>query len=115
MVGLAGRRDRACSRSATSSVSTAELGPGEAYDFLVRPRVGELLWNTTRLLVGGVLLSVVLGVGCAWLVVRTDLPLAGLWHGVLVRAARRAGVRQRLRLGLDDPRRAVATPARCWS
>ena len=41
------------------------------------------LWNTTRLLVGGVLLSVVLGVGCAWLVVRTDLPSPHLWHGVL--------------------------------
>ena len=64
-------------------VSSAQLGPGEAVDFLVRPRVGELLWNTTRLLVGGVLLSVVLGVGCAWLVVRTDLPAGHLWHGVL--------------------------------
>ena len=64
-------------------VSSAQLGPGEAADFLVRPRVGELLWNTTRLLVGGVLVSVVLGVGCAWLVVRTDLPSPHLWHGVL--------------------------------
>ncbi|MDQ4111628.1 MAG: hypothetical protein M3306_11090, partial [Actinomycetota bacterium] len=34
--------------------STASLGPAEAYDFLVRPRIGELLWNTGRLLVGGV-------------------------------------------------------------
>ena len=64
-------------------VSTAQLGAGEAYDFLVRPRVGDLLWNTTRLLVGGVALSAVIGVGAAWLVVRSDLPLAGLWHGVL--------------------------------
>jgi iron(III) transport system permease protein len=64
-------------------VSTAQLGPGEAYDFLARPRVGELLWNTTRLLLGGVAVSALLGVGCAWLVVRTDLPLSGLWHGVL--------------------------------
>jgi len=64
-------------------VSTAQLGGGEAADLLFRPRVGDLVWNTTRLLVGGVTLSVVLGVGCAWLVVRTDLPLAGLWHGVL--------------------------------
>ena len=64
-------------------VSTAELGPAEAYDLLSRPRFDDLLWNTTRLLVGGVALSVVLGVGCAWLVVRTDLPMAGLWHGVL--------------------------------
>ena len=64
-------------------VSSAQLGPAEAYDFLVRPRVGDLLWNTTRLLVGGVAVSTVLGVGAAWLVVRTDLPMPGLWHGVL--------------------------------
>ncbi|MFC7494753.1 MULTISPECIES: ABC transporter permease [unclassified Nocardioides] len=64
-------------------VSSAELGPAEAWDLLTRPRFDDLLWNTTRLLIGGVALSVVLGVGCAWLVVRTDLPLAGLWHGVL--------------------------------
>jgi iron(III) transport system permease protein len=36
-----------------------------------------------RLLVGGVALSVVIGVACAWLVVRTDLPGGNLWHGVL--------------------------------
>lgn len=64
-------------------VSTAELGPADAWDLLTRPRFDDLLWNTTRLLVGGVALSTLLGVGCAWLVVRTDLPLAGLWHGVL--------------------------------
>ncbi len=64
-------------------VSSAQLGAGEAVDFLVRPRVGELLWNTARLLVGGVTLSVVLGVACAWLVVRTNLPAGHLWHGVL--------------------------------
>jgi iron(III) transport system permease protein len=64
-------------------VSTADLGAGEAWDLLTRPRFGDLLWNTTRLLLGAVALSVVLGVGCAWLVVRTDLPLSGLWHGLL--------------------------------
>jgi iron(III) transport system permease protein len=64
-------------------VSSAQLGPGEAVDFLVRPRVGRLLWNTTRLLLGGVTLAVVLGVACAWLVVRTNLPGRHLWHGVL--------------------------------
>lgn len=63
--------------------STASLGPAEAYDFLVRPRIGELLWNTGRLLVGGVLLSVVFGVSGAWVVERTSLPLAGWWHGAL--------------------------------
>ena len=76
----------------------------------MRPRVGELLWNTTRLLVGGVLLSIVLGVGCAWLVVRTDLPCAHLWHGVLCRTARRTRLRQRLRAG-SRPR----TPSRAYA
>ena len=64
-------------------VSSAQLPPGEAADFLFRPRVGELIWNTVRLLVGGVALSVFIGVACAWLVVRTDLPGGNLWHGVL--------------------------------
>lgn len=64
-------------------VSSAQLGPADAWDFLFRPRVGLLLANTVRLLVGGVLLATVLGVGCAWLTVRTDLPARGLWHGLL--------------------------------
>ena len=65
-------------------VSTAaELGFSEAVHFLLRPRIGELLWNTTRLLVAGVGAAVVLGVGGAWLVERTDLPGGGLWHGLL--------------------------------
>lgn len=64
-------------------VSASDLGPGAAVDFLVRPRIGELLWNTTRLLVGGVALSAVLGVGCAWIVERTDVPGRGWWHGAM--------------------------------
>jgi len=64
-------------------VSSSELGLGAALDFLVRPRIGELLWNTTRLLVGGVVVSAALGVGCAWLVERTDLRRRGWWHGVM--------------------------------
>ncbi len=64
-------------------VESAKLGAGEARDFLLRPRIGELLWNTTRLVAGGVLLSSVLGVGTAWLVVRTDLPGSRVWHGLL--------------------------------
>ncbi|WP_338144020.1 iron ABC transporter permease [Nocardioides turkmenicus] len=63
--------------------SAASVGPDEAYDFLVRPRIGELLWNTGRLMVGGVVLSVVFGVCGAWVVERTSLPLAGWWHGAL--------------------------------
>ena len=63
--------------------SAASLGPTEAWEFLARPRVGELVWNTGRLLAGGVLLSVVFGVGAAWLVERTDLPGRRWWHSVL--------------------------------
>lgn len=63
--------------------TTAELGPGEARDFLLRPRIGELLWNTVRLLVAGVVASTVVGVAGAWVVERTDVPGGGWWHGVL--------------------------------
>lgn len=64
-------------------VASAASAPGDIGDLLWRPRVGELLGNTLRLVAGGVLLSAVIGVGCAWLVERTDLPWRGLWHGVL--------------------------------
>lgn len=60
------------------------LGPATAYDLLVRPRIGELLWNTVRLVVGGVGASLVVGVGCAWLVERTELPFRRAWHALLV-------------------------------
>lgn len=63
--------------------TTAELGRGEAVDFLWRPRIGELLWNTTRLLVAGVLTSVALGVAAAWVVERTDVAGRGWWHGLM--------------------------------
>jgi iron(III) transport system permease protein len=64
-------------------VSSSDLGLRAAFDFLARPRIGELLWNTTRLLVGGVVVSAVLGVGCAWIVERTDVRRRGLWHGLM--------------------------------
>jgi iron(III) transport system permease protein len=56
------------------------LGPSETWEMLARPRVGELLQNTVGLLVGVFVCSTVLGVACAWLVERTDLPFTGLWH-----------------------------------
>ncbi len=64
-------------------VTSASYGPTQARDFLIRDRIGELLWNTTRLLLGGVALSAVLGVGAAWLVERTDLRARGWWHGLM--------------------------------
>jgi iron(III) transport system permease protein len=66
------------------AVYTVIIGPAEAWDLLVRPRVGELLWNTGRLVVGCTAACLVLGVGAAWLVERTDLPGRRLWHGLLV-------------------------------
>jgi iron(III) transport system permease protein len=63
--------------------TTSGLGVGQAADFLLRPRIGELLWNTTRLLVAGVGAAVVIGVAGAWVVERTDLSGGGWWHGVL--------------------------------
>jgi iron(III) transport system permease protein len=56
------------------------LGPAETWELLARPRVGELLRNTVALLVGVFACSTVLGVACAWLVERTDLPFTSLWH-----------------------------------
>jgi iron(III) transport system permease protein len=63
--------------------TTAELGPGEATDFLFRPRIGELLTNTLTLLVATTVACVALGTGTAWLVERTDLPGRGWWHGLM--------------------------------
>lgn len=65
-------------------VYTVLVGPSEAWDLLVRPRVGELLSNTVRLVLGGMALSAVLGTGAAWLVERTDLPGRRAWHVLLV-------------------------------
>ncbi len=61
-----------------------ESGPGEALALVWRPRVGELLGNTLTLVALTGALSTVLGVGAAWLVERTDLPLAGLWRVAFV-------------------------------
>jgi iron(III) transport system permease protein len=61
-------------------VYAVSLGRQEMWDLLVRPRMGELLYNTVRLVIGGCLLSLVLGVGCAWVVERTDVPGRNVWH-----------------------------------
>ncbi|WP_292672297.1 iron ABC transporter permease [Nocardioides sp.] len=65
-------------------VYTALIGPGDAWDLVARPRVGELLGNTVTLVVGCTATCTALGVGCAWLVERTDVPLSRVWHGLLV-------------------------------
>jgi iron(III) transport system permease protein len=60
------------------------IGWTEAYRLVVRPRVAELLGNTARLVLAGVLLSAVIGVGAAWLVERTRLPGRRIWNALLV-------------------------------
>lgn len=66
------------------AVYTVIIGPSEAWDLLVRPRIGVLLGNTLRLVAGCMVASLVIGVGTAWVVERTDLPFRPLWHGLLV-------------------------------
>ncbi|MBA3234021.1 MAG: iron ABC transporter permease [Propionibacteriales bacterium] len=64
-------------------VYTVAIGPEQAWRLLVRPRVGELLFNTARLVVSGVVFSIVIGTGSAWLVERTDVAFRRLWHLLL--------------------------------
>ena len=61
-----------------------ESGPGQAFDLVWRPRVGELLGNTVWLVVLTCTITAVLGVASAWLVERTTLPGAGFWRVALV-------------------------------
>lgn len=65
-------------------VSAVSTGPERAYQLLVRQRVGELLVNTVELVVVTVPLCVLLGVGAAWLIERTDLPGRELWRPLFV-------------------------------
>ncbi|MEO3757291.1 iron ABC transporter permease [Mycobacterium sp. B14F4] len=64
--------------------ATLSVGWARAYELIVRPRVGELLVNTVALVVITVPLCVVLGVGVAWLVERTDLPGRTFWRPLFV-------------------------------
>lgn len=59
-------------------------GPTRIYELVVRPRVGELLLNTVGLVLVTVPLCVVLGIGAAWLVERTDVVGAAVWRPLLV-------------------------------
>ncbi|OBB74176.1 iron ABC transporter permease [Mycobacterium sp. 852014-52144_SCH5372336] len=64
--------------------ATVSVGWTRAYELVVRPRVGELLVNTVALVLVTVPLCVVIGVGTAWLVERTDLPGRTLWRPLFV-------------------------------
>ncbi|WP_338750714.1 ABC transporter permease [Janibacter alittae] len=65
---------------ATDGASTSAAA---ALDYLLRPHIGELLGNTLLLVLVTVPACIVLGVGAAWLIERTDLPLAGVWRVLL--------------------------------
>jgi iron(III) transport system permease protein len=67
-------------------VIDAAVGSGwaEAQRLLIRPRTGELLWNTARLTAGCVVLCAVLGTGAAWLVERSTLPGRRVWNVLMV-------------------------------
>ncbi|MGA4508371.1 ABC transporter permease [Propionibacteriaceae bacterium G1746] len=60
------------------------LGWARAGEFLFRPRIGELLGHTAALMASTLPLTLVIGVGAAWLVERTDLPLAGFWRTMML-------------------------------
>jgi iron(III) transport system permease protein len=62
---------------------TVSIGWDEAWRLLVRPRIGELLFNTARLTLGCMVLSAALGTGAAWLVERTTLPGRRIWNVLL--------------------------------
>ncbi len=64
--------------------AAVSVGWERAYDLVIRPRVGELLLNTVTLVVVTLPLCVVIGIGVAWLVERTDLPGRAVWRPIFV-------------------------------
>ncbi|AFM17733.1 ABC-type Fe3+ transport system, permease component [Mycolicibacterium chubuense NBB4] len=66
------------------AAAVVSTGPHTAYQLLMRPHVGELLANTAALVALTVPLCVLLGVGAAWLVERTDLPGRRWWRPLFV-------------------------------
>ena len=72
------------SRSATWCGARCRSDGRAPTHLVVRPRVGELLVNTVGLVVVTVPLCVVIGVGVAWLVERTDLPGRAFWRPLFV-------------------------------
>ncbi|MGO4188313.1 ABC transporter permease [Pseudarthrobacter sp. TAF60_1] len=62
---------------------TVATGWSTAVELIFRPRVGELLLNTVLLMVCTVPLSIILGVGGAWLVERTHLRGHKIWAVLL--------------------------------
>jgi iron(III) transport system permease protein len=65
-------------------VQAQDSGWGAAERLLLRHQTAVLLWNTVRLAVACTALCALLGVGAAWCVERTNLPLKRLWAVALV-------------------------------
>lgn len=67
-------------------VASRAFAPGwaAASAYLLRPRMAELVGNTVALLLITVPLTVIVGVGAAWLVERSSLPGAATWRVVLL-------------------------------
>ncbi|MEU7143211.1 iron ABC transporter permease [Nocardia sp. NPDC046473] len=59
-------------------------GLSQAGELVFRPRVGQLLRNTVGLVVCTVPICVLLGVGLAWVVERTDVPGKAWWGPIFV-------------------------------
>jgi len=64
-------------------VRATERGWGPVADTLLRPRMAELVLRSTGMAAAVTFGSLVLGIGGAWLVTRTDVPGAGLWRVLL--------------------------------
>ncbi|HEX7297611.1 MAG TPA: iron ABC transporter permease [Solirubrobacteraceae bacterium] len=64
-------------------VYSLDLGVGELWRLLDRPRTAELLSNTTRLTVAAMLTCATLGTAAAWLVERTTLPAPRVFNALL--------------------------------
>jgi iron(III) transport system permease protein len=65
-------------------VQAQQAGWDQVQRLVLRHSTAVLLWNSVRLTVACTLLCAVLGVGAAWLVERTDVPLRRLWAVLLV-------------------------------
>jgi iron(III) transport system permease protein len=65
-------------------VQAQASGWGTLKRLLLRHSTVVLLWNSVRLTVACTLLCAVIGVGAAWLVERSDVPLRRLWAVALV-------------------------------
>jgi iron(III) transport system permease protein len=60
-------------------------GGADTWERLWDTRLPSLLWETIKLTVAVSLLTMIIGGGLAWIVVRTDVPLRGLWSWLLAK------------------------------